>query len=216
MRNLFNPDNVWFRYMEILANLMILNVLCLLCALPIITIGPMLAALYSVTLKMAIDEETGIFSTFFCALRSNWKQGLILGILFTGFAAFWFFDLLYSYTLIQQGASIPRSILLGLLFAGCFILMMGIYLFSLIAKFKNTLRGHFRTALQLIFRHLGKSLLMLVIALVPFLLLLYSPKGFAISGIFYLLCGIPAVAYFQSRILNKIFIQYIHLSSEQK
>lgn len=216
MRSLFNPDNVWFRYMEVLANLMILNILCLLCSLPIITIGPALAALYSVTLKMADDEENGVFLSFFRGFRSNWKQGLILGILITAATAFLVFDLRYSYALIQQGVPIPRLILLGLLLAGCFTLMMGTYLFSLITKFNNTLKGHFRTAFQLIFRHFWESLLLLTIALVPFLMLLYSPRGFALAGIYYLLCGIPATAYFQSRILNKIFRQYIPSTTNQQ
>ena len=43
------------RFMRAMADLLILNVLTLFCSLPIITIGPVLCALFSVTLKIARD-----------------------------------------------------------------------------------------------------------------------------------------------------------------
>lgn len=42
------------------ADLIILNLLCILCCLPIVTIGPSLTALHYVTMKMVRNEESYI------------------------------------------------------------------------------------------------------------------------------------------------------------
>ena len=47
------------------ADLCLLNLVCLACCIPIITAGASLTALYYVTLKMVRNEEAYIFRSFF-------------------------------------------------------------------------------------------------------------------------------------------------------
>ena len=56
MSNFFNMDNGLFRALGKLADLMILNILFLVCSLPIFTIGASFTAMYYVTLKLAENE----------------------------------------------------------------------------------------------------------------------------------------------------------------
>jgi len=52
MDRLFNMDNKFFTVMGRVADLIMLNVVFLICCLPIVTIGASLTALHYVTLKM--------------------------------------------------------------------------------------------------------------------------------------------------------------------
>ncbi|MGN1184899.1 MAG: DUF624 domain-containing protein, partial [Oliverpabstia sp.] len=74
MNNLFNPDNKFFTFMGKVADLMILNLLCIVCCLPIVTAGASITALYYVTLKIARNEETYIARGFFHSFKENFKQ----------------------------------------------------------------------------------------------------------------------------------------------
>ena len=58
MNNIFNPDNKFFSFMGRVADLMILNLLCIVCCIPVVTAGQAIAAMYYITLKMARNEES--------------------------------------------------------------------------------------------------------------------------------------------------------------
>ena len=77
MSNLFNPENKFFVFMGRVADLMILNFVCMICCIPIVTAGPAITAMYYTTLKMARNEETYILKGFFHSFRQNLKQGII-------------------------------------------------------------------------------------------------------------------------------------------
>ena len=62
------------RFMYGMSDLMILNLLTLFCCLPILTIGPVLCSLYTVTLKLARNEAADIFRDFFSAFKNNFKN----------------------------------------------------------------------------------------------------------------------------------------------
>ncbi len=51
-----------------------LNLLWMICSLPIFTIGASTTALYAVTLKIADDSETNVTKQFFDSFRKNFAQ----------------------------------------------------------------------------------------------------------------------------------------------
>ena len=62
-------------------NLLKLNFIFLIFCIPIVTIGPAIGALTSVTIKMVKDEPVDWFYDFKEAFKKNWKQSFVLGIL---------------------------------------------------------------------------------------------------------------------------------------
>ena len=69
MDRLFNMDNKFFVFMGRVADLIILNLLCILCCLPIVTAGASVTAMFYVTLKMARNEESYIVRSFFKSFK---------------------------------------------------------------------------------------------------------------------------------------------------
>ena len=81
MNRFFNMDNKFFVFMGRVADLLLLNFLCILCCIPVVTAGASITALYYVTLKMARDEESYIARSFFRSFKQNFKQATIINII---------------------------------------------------------------------------------------------------------------------------------------
>lgn len=207
MGRLFSLDSPAYRFMYRAAELSLLNALCIVCCLPVVTIGPAMAALYYVTMKLSRDESPPLIRSFFQAFRDNFRQALpvwlmqlLLGILLVG-------DILYCIQIRQGGLfgeiMLCVSVLLAVLF-----LMLSHYLFPLVAKFRNPLVLTFRNALLLSVGHLWGTLLMLAVTLVP-LVMIYLYAGLLSWGLlYYLLVGVALTAYLHSRVLVNIFGYY--------
>lgn len=74
-----------------------LNIICFICCIPIVTIGPAIAALTGVTMKMVKDEHVDWFSDFKESFKKNWKQALPVGIFQILVAAVLAFSFIYYY-----------------------------------------------------------------------------------------------------------------------
>ena len=92
MDRLFNMDNKFFTVMGRVADLIMLNVVFLICCLPIVTIGASLTALHYVTLKMARNEESYIIRSFFKSFKQNFKQSTLIWILMAAVAVFLYME----------------------------------------------------------------------------------------------------------------------------
>ena len=86
MRDLW--DKPWFSVLTKLTYSAYLNILWLICSLPIFTIGASTTALFYCTLKMAEDRDEGLTRMFFRAFRSNFKPQSC-GLSCWHLAAFW-------------------------------------------------------------------------------------------------------------------------------
>ena len=78
--NLF--DNPIMNAIGRIADFIILNVLWVICSIPIITIGASTTALYTVMLKIVKNEEGYIARDFFKAFRENFKQSTAIWLVF--------------------------------------------------------------------------------------------------------------------------------------
>ena len=74
MRSFFDLDNPFIQFLNRLTDVVILNVICLICCIPIVTIGTSITALNYVTMKMARNEEGYIVRDFFKSFRENFRQ----------------------------------------------------------------------------------------------------------------------------------------------
>ena len=78
MSSFFNMDSPVMRFLSRLCDLMILNILCLICCIPIVTIGASITALYSVTLKMVKGEDSYIAKGFFDTIPKSIDEAAYL------------------------------------------------------------------------------------------------------------------------------------------
>ena len=87
------------------ADLFMLNVVFVICCLPVVTIGASLTALHYVTLKMARNEESYIIRSFFKSFKQNFKQSTIINLIMLLIAGVLYFD---TNIVSQMGGSMSK------------------------------------------------------------------------------------------------------------
>ena len=207
MDKLFNMDNKFFTVMGRVADLIMLNVVCLICCLPIVTIGASLTALHYVTLKMARNEGSYIIRSFFKSFKQNFKQATIINLIMLVIAAILYMDLNIVPNL---GGTMSQVLYILFIAFGIIYLMVFLYIYPVLAKFYNSIKNTFRNAFLMSIRHLPYTLLMAVITLIPFAVF-FVPNVRAQSLLFMVLIlfGISLEAFINGHFLVKIFDNYI-------
>ena len=77
-----NLDSPLMQGLGKMADLMWLNVLTLICCLPIVTIGASLTAMNYMALKIARNEECYITRGFFKSFKENFRQATVIWLIF--------------------------------------------------------------------------------------------------------------------------------------
>ena len=85
---IFSPDGALARLLNTLGNLIVLNILTIICCVPVFTAGAAMTALYTMVMRMARKEDGKIISEYFKAFKVNFKQATILWLIFGGLIAF--------------------------------------------------------------------------------------------------------------------------------
>ena len=93
MGRFFSMDNKFFTFMNKVADLCILNIICLVCCIPIVTAGASITAMYYVTLKMVRNEEAYIVRSFFKSFKDNFKQATIINLIMIAVGVVLYLDL---------------------------------------------------------------------------------------------------------------------------
>lgn len=155
LRGLFDLDNPVMRFLSRVADLLTLNLLFLVCSIPVFTIGASTTAMYYCFFKMKDQEEGYLTRKFFKSFRENFKQAtamwLILLVLFLLlFTEFVMFRTVPGNT----GTTVRAVVIMGLIFW----FLIYVYSFALLSRFYNTIRGTFRNAVLLLFGNGPRSI----------------------------------------------------------
>lgn len=211
----FNMDSVFWRTMNIVADIFILNILFVIFSLPIITIGPSLTAMYTITLKMVKNEESYIIRGFWDAFKSNFKQSTIIWLIMLVSGAFIGFDIYLAYSGDSPFVNIIFYIFLAI---AVIYIMIFSFIFPLESKFDNPIGNSFKNALLMGIVHMFPwTLIIVVVNALPVLLFIFvTDFFFAYILPIMLLCGFSLMACFNSRYFNKIFEYYIPKEKEEE
>ena len=215
MSSFFNMDNPFFRAMSRVADLMILNIIFVVCCIPVVTIGPALTGLFYTTLKMVRNEESYIVRGFFHSFKENLKQGIIINLIMIAAGVLLFLDRQIVRSSI--GGTVGNVMLVVFGAMAVFYLMVFIYIYPVLARFYNTIKNTFINSLLMSIRHLPYTFLMMIVTVLPFGIL-YLPQGVAavqsILMLLMILMGFAAIAYCNSFFLVKIFDNYMPKEEE--
>lgn len=207
MGRIFDMNNKFFGFMSKVADLCILNIICVVCCIPVITAGASITAMYYVTLKMVRNEEAYILRSFFKSFKQNFKQATIINLIMLLIGLVLYVDLNVSKAM-QGGAGQIFQIIFMAFVLIYFILFL--YVYPVLARFYNTIKNTIKNALFMAIRHLPYTVVMVLIAVCPLLLLLV--KSYQIQStlfVLFLLMGFALIAYCNSYFLAKIFDNYM-------
>lgn len=205
MNRLLDFDNPIMGFIGTACDLILLNLLFVVCCLPIVTIGASVTSLYYVTLKIVRNEAPVIWGTFWKSFRENFKAATLIWVIFLLFAGLLAFDYWASPILIPAFASATRTavILLALL---CFC--AGMYVFPILSRFVCTGKQAIKNAFLMACAHFPQTLLLVLIHCFCPLICLISSKLFLSVSSLFLVCGFSAVALTASIVFDRIFRRY--------
>ncbi|MBE6981473.1 MAG: DUF624 domain-containing protein [Ruminococcaceae bacterium] len=211
MGKLFSLDNPFWRSLNTVADMLILNLLYVACCLPVITVGAATSALYAVSMKLASkDEDIYVTRSFFRAFVSNFKQATLIWLIFLGIGAF----LLYDLYLVNVLYNLQWLEVVLLILCGYYLLCIS-YVFVLQSRYENTFGKTIRNSLLLAIANiLPWSLLIGGINVLPLLVMWFQPGNMPVLIPVMLVGGYAASAYINSKIFNRVFARY-HTKEEE-
>ena len=205
MRNLFNYENPFIQFLVRVGDLIILNVLFILCSAPVVTLGASITALHRVTQNMLFEQEEPLLKAFFRAFRQNFKQSTLAWLVELVVIVSLVCDVLLVMAYFNGGLAKAMYILVAVLA----ILVAGVYayLMPLIARYENGMRQQVNNAVVLAIIKLPKTLLLVFLNLLPVILVLISVPVFVQTLIFWVVIGFAFVSFIESSILKPVFQQ---------
>lgn len=205
MDRLFDFNNPFWSGMEDVFDVFVLNILWLLCCLPVFTIGPATTALFYAMINLVRREEHFVWKDFFHSFKDNFRQGVSLGLPFTAVGVFLIIDISMCH---RAGTGIYTFFMV--LFSIMFLVwaLLALYSFPLLAKFHKNNREILAWAYALSIRNLHLSLLMLG----AWVLALWACH--ILSGLAFIVFGLAAK--FHATLIASILKTYLPASHTQE
>lgn len=201
MDKIFDMDSPVMRFLNRVADLLILNFLMIACCLPIITVGAAFTAMHYVLLKIVRDEEGYLIRGFFKSFVANFKQATILWFIMLLVTIVYIGDILiFRYSTFH----FPRAVTIAVAVIAILCLMTAVYVFPLQARFENSIKNTLKNAMLIAFANLPKTITMMVFYALPLIILRFSTY----SLVFLIMFGISAPAYGAAWLYSGIFKKF--------
>lgn len=149
-----------------LTDLLFLNILWLVCSLPIITIGASTTAMYYVSITSIRMGDGYVAKRFFKSFVDNFKQATIIwiGMLLVGTVLV--FDLSFGYRMID--GVLGKIVFVSNAVIAFVFLLVAMYIFPILSKFKNKIFTNLKNAVAMAIGYLPYTMVMLGILAVFF------------------------------------------------
>lgn len=165
---IFSPDSEFMLAVGKIADYVILNLLCVLFSIPIVTAGAAMTAKFYVAMKMTRGEEPQVLQAFLKSFRENLKQatGIWVIVLMIGAIVAWdWYSILFGKSQ-------------GMFFAGKIIfLVMTILLWSVVynifpflARFHMSTKEAIKGSLVFTFLNLPRMVVILLVTVLPYVI----------------------------------------------
>ena len=175
MELLMGKGQKFFEFATKIAQLMWLNILTVICSLPLITIGAAFTAMHRVLVDIYRDEENKITRTYFSSFKKNFWQATKIWLLYLVFYAillvdYWALKALDNNTMRYLNILIPVLVFISVLSLSWVFVMQSRYTLSM----KDTLAFSFTRIIAFPLR----TLFMGAALLLPYIVTVYAPRFF--------------------------------------
>ncbi len=198
MNKIFDQNSPFWKAMGRIFDVFVLNILWLLCCIPLFTIGPATTALFYSMFGIIRGDGGYVSRDFFKSFKQNFKQGLQLGIPLTLLGLFLSADMYLSY---HAGRGIYSFFLFFFLVIFLLWIAVTLYVFPILSKFERTNKEILIWAFTSCIRHLPKTLYMMFVLLAALWLCHLAP------GLILIAFGL--VAEIHANVLLGIFAPYL-------
>lgn len=190
------------RFMMLITNLIILNVLWLLGCFPVVTAGASTVAMHTVLMRYIGGQDDAVVKPFFQAFKENFRTVTPVWVLNFLVGAVMAAEMIY----LSVGASFWLKAVFGIL-----LFIYGAatsYLYPLLARYRTSVKRALLNSFMLPMRHLLSSVCVVTLNGLPIILLVAFPNFFWRSILVWTLMGFSLIAYMSLKILLSVFQKY--------
>ncbi len=203
---IFSPDGRLALTLNKVSDLAILNVLWLLCSIPVITAGAATTALHYAAMKMKAGDQGYVIRNFFHSFKENFRQATIIWLLCILAAGILVIDFCIIFQRLpnqMQWVSVPACM------AAAAFLFMFSYVFAGLAFFEASIWKTIKNAFFMSVLHLPYTLLILVVRAAPvWAILIFSEELVFVSFLDVVI--MPAFCvWVNAKFFLKIFSQHL-------
>lgn len=162
-------------------NFLLLNILWVVCSIPLVTIGASTCAAFYVSLKMVNEEEVSVVKMFFKAFKQDFMQGTIMLCITSPCTALCFF---MWRTLIKSG-EMNLLFILGAFIVTLILIILNFYSYALIARYTNSIKNTIRNSAGLTVQHFKTTMLTIVVVVAEIAIMFVIPIV-TILGLFFI------------------------------
>ena len=199
MSKFFDSENPVMRFLSRLVDLALLNIITVVCCIPLITAGGALTAMNYVLLHLVREDETYVTRMFKKSFRENFRQGIPEGLIVLMAAAVTAVDM---WALHGSESRMATMMMIVITIIAVMIFVTCVYMFALQSRYENTVGGTILNAVRLAIGNLPRSVAMAVIWLIWILILVYLHKA---ASTFFLIFGLTLPGYLCTMLYNKVF-----------
>lgn len=183
----FDLESPFMRFLDRLFNLLWLNLIVVVCSLPVVTAGASFTAMHYVLLRMKKNEEGYVFPNFMKSFKQNFAQATKIWLVLLFFGAVCGVDI---YLFANEKVAMP-SYFKMIIYVLTLIVVMGIlFIFPVLAHYDNVTKIIVKNAYMMaIFGNL-KALIMALLVALPWVAAAFVPNfificlmyGFTLPG----------------------------------
>lgn len=183
-------------------DLILVNVLFVLCCVPILTIGASFTAMYDVCMKLALRENVKILSDFFGSFARNLKRSTLLYFLTVAAGIFLIIDFRCAVLWETSFRSLFQIVILSV---GYFYIAVASHAFPALAYFQAPVVPTVRHAFVLAMKNGIYTVFVMLMDLLPLLILFLAPVLFFRILLVWMSFGFALLAYLNSLHLVRLF-----------
>ncbi len=200
MGKIFDLDGPVIRFLNKVADLMWLNILTMICCVPLITAGASFTAMHYMALKIVRNEECYITRGFFKSFKENFRQSTILWLIMLVMAAFFATDF---YIIKNSGLEFGKVFTTLLTMLAVMTLFTAVMIFPIQAKFGNPVAITIKNSFVVAILQFPKTFAMIILKFFPIAIIYISLGLFPIAFVF----GFSLPAYLSAQLYNKTFLR---------
>lgn len=203
---IFRYNSPLMRFLNRLADIMLLNILYLICSLPVITAGAAKTALYSCAMNLDEPNEQPVFRRFIKVFRTDFGRSTALFAIWIAAMVLVALNLWFYLVLLRDVDGWLRVLPLV---PAALLLLFSSYLFPLQAYLDNSFGQLLKNTVSLTLVHLPMTVIITAINCIPVLLLLFKTDIFVYLMAVWTLFGFALIAYLNGYLCKRVFHKHL-------
>ena len=207
IRSFLDNDSLFGRISTQLGIMIGASLMFAVFSLPVVTIGPALAALYFVMLR-ALRSDDGVvnpFREFWRGFKLSFKQGLISWLILAALVIVGYFDLRFCRW--KGGALLYFQYAIYVIGAACAVL--AVHFYPVLSAFEDTLPHLLRNSVFFAGKNIFRAIVLVALWAVPITITVLDPSMFPLYGFLWTTIGTGAIAMVSAKLLLKDFSKYL-------